>query len=301
MSVGGIDIDKTEPLVDLEVISGTQGNANWYVTDVTVRTNGTDTGVVQSGLTLTSCDPDRPFEADSTGFVVNGSCTDVAGNIGHALPLTLMIDQTLPTITVTPDRAPDGENGWYTAAVNVTVDGDDATSGLVGCTPVPGTLVNFDTPLPGETIEGICTDIAGNTATKSLTVKVDLTDPTASIEVTSGSEGANDWYTSDVSVKATGTDNVSGPVVCTPATGLANFETTGHTFNATCENQAGRIRRRGPSHSEGRPVAADHRRHVPDRCTKRPRMVDGEHPAPRHRRRYDQRAGSVRRDPTNYY
>jgi hypothetical protein len=69
-------------------------------------------------------------------------------------------------------------------------------------------------------------------------VKLDKTAPTASLAVSAGTAGANGWYTSDVTISATGTDSISEPVTCT-ADQFQTDETTGATFNGSCVNDAG--------------------------------------------------------------
>ncbi len=103
-----VKLDESAPTATLEIISGTLGNNDWYRSAVTVHTDGTDVGA--SGLE--SCTPDQLFTGDSDEFDVDGSCTDMAGNVGHAAPIALKIDQTVPVTTVTATGTP-GANGWF--------------------------------------------------------------------------------------------------------------------------------------------------------------------------------------------
>ena len=61
--------------------------------------------------------------------------------------------------------------------------------------------------------------------------------PSATLTAT-GTLGANGWYTSNVTVSTNGTDNISGPVVCT-ADQTQTEETTGELFTGSCTNEAG--------------------------------------------------------------
>src|SRR5207247_1058993 len=127
-------------------------------------------------------------------------------------------------------------NGWYTSnTVTVAWTVTDSESTVVidsGC----GTQ-NFTTETTGTTSS--CTaHSTGGSSTDSVTIKIDKTAPTASLSVTGGTLGLNGWYTSTVTVHTSGTDSISTPVVCT-ADQLQSTETTGHTFNGSCTNDAG--------------------------------------------------------------
>ena len=52
----------------------------------------------------------------------------------------------------------------------------------------------------GRTIIGSAKDVAGNTGTDSVTVKLDRTAPTITASITGGTLGANGWYTGPVTV-----------------------------------------------------------------------------------------------------
>lgn len=75
---------------------GVLGRHGWYVSPVTVIWNWTDNGTIP--------DPTCTFETSSTAnggaVLVAGTCTDLAGNVGHA-SVRLKIDQTRPQVTVT--------------------------------------------------------------------------------------------------------------------------------------------------------------------------------------------------------
>jgi hypothetical protein len=72
-----------------------------------------------------------------------------------------------------------------------------------------------------------------------LTVKLDKTAPTdVVLAVTAGTVGSYGWYTSDVTVHTSGSELVSGPVVCT-ADQYLTIDTTGQAFTGSCSNQAG--------------------------------------------------------------
>ena len=226
-----VKLDKSAPVVALSVTGGTAGTNGWYTSDVTVHTSGTD-GI--SGIT--SCDADQLQTAETTGVPFNGSCTNGAGLTGHATSLNVKLDKTGPTgVISTVSSGTPGTNGWYTSDVTVHTTGADLVSAPVTCTAdaVQGTET------AGSDLHGSCTNDAGlTTQAPALIVKLDKTPPSAALSVTAGTPGANGWYTSDVTVHASGTDSISSPVVCTPDQFQAT-ETAGATFNGSCKNDAG--------------------------------------------------------------
>ena len=225
-----VKLDKTPPTAALSVVAGTAGTNGWYTSDVTVRTTGDDS---MSGPV--TCTADQSQTTETTGTVFNGSCTNAAGLTTQAAPLTVKLDKTPPTATLAVSAWTLGANGWYTGDVTVHTSGDDTVSGGVTCTA--DQVQSTDTA--AATFNGSCTNAAGLTGQAApLTVKLDKTPPTAALAVVAGTLGANGWYTSNVTVRTTGDDTVSGPVSCT-ADQFQTTETTGTVFNGSCTNRAG--------------------------------------------------------------
>jgi hypothetical protein len=147
--------------------------------------------------------------------------------------VTVKLDKTAPSATLTATGTL-GANGWYTSNVTVETTGADTISGPVTCTPTQS-QTNETT---GHEFSGSCTNGAGLIGAASpLTVKLDKTAPSATLTA-SGSQGTNGWFLDDVTVKTTGADTISGPVICTPDQSQT-AETGGQTFNGSCANQAG--------------------------------------------------------------
>jgi hypothetical protein len=108
-------------------------------------------------------------------------------------------------------RDPDAE-GWYTKPVSVSFSGDDGTSGLASCSG-NGT---YGGPDGGAiTLSGTCTDNAGNSVTKSFTIKYDTTPPTVTGAPTRPPD-AGGWYNHAVQVAYKGQDAGSGVKECSP-------------------------------------------------------------------------------------
>ena len=219
----------TTPPVITKTISGTLGNNNWYTSDVTIDWTVTDP---ESSFTMVGC-VDTTINSDTSGTTSSCSATSTGGTSSDSV--TVMRDATAPTgVTGAPDRAPDSGT-WYNQAVDVVFTGSDATSGIASCT-----TTNYSGPDGAAvTANGSCTDNAGNTGTGvSNAFDYDASGPTGvALSVTAGTAGANGWYTSDVTVSTTGSDNVSG-VTCTGPQSQTT-ETAGAVLNGSCTNGAG--------------------------------------------------------------
>ena len=225
-----VKLDKTPPTATLEVTAGTAGLNGWYTSDVTIGATGTDS--ISSPVT---CTAPQTLTSDTAGTTVNGSCTNNAGLKTDAAAVTVKLDKTPPTATLTVTAGTPGANGWYTSPVTLTTSGADSISGPVVCTD----LQYQTTETAGAVFNGSCTNAAGlKTNAASLTVKLDTTPPSATLAVTAGTAGNNGWYVSDVTVGTSGADSISTPVVCTAAQ-YQTTDTAGTVFNGSCTNNAG--------------------------------------------------------------
>src|SRR5205085_2877145 len=102
-----VKLDKTAPTaVALAVSSGTLGNNGWYITDVTLKTSGSDT--ISSSV---SCTADQQQTTDTTGTDFHGSCTNDAGLTTNANTVTVKRDHTNPAVTLVFGRIAN-HNGW---------------------------------------------------------------------------------------------------------------------------------------------------------------------------------------------
>ncbi len=226
-----IKLDKTGPSASLAVTGGTAGANGWYTSDVTVHASGSD-----SVSTPVTCTADQHQTAETAGTPFNGSCTNDAGLTTAAAALTVKLDKTGPTgVASTVIAGTAGAHGWYISDVTVHTTGTEDLSGPVTCTG--DQTLTADTA--GQGVEASCTNQAGlTTSAATVTIKLDKTAPSAALSVTGGTAGANGWFTSDVTVHASGSDTVSNPVVCT-ADQQQTAETTGTPFGGSCTNDAG--------------------------------------------------------------
>ncbi len=225
-----IKLDKTGPSADLSVTVGTPGTNGWYTSDVTVHTSGSD--AISDNV---SCSADQFQTTETAGTVFNGSCTNDAGLTTNAAPLTVKLDKTGPSASLSVIAGTAGANGWYISDVTVDTDGTDSISNPTSCTADQV----ISTEGAAVAVDGSCTNDAGlTTPASTLYLKIDKTGPSASLAVTAGTPGANGWYISDVTVGTSGSDTVSNPTTCT-ADQFQTTETAGSVFNGSCTNDAG--------------------------------------------------------------
>jgi hypothetical protein len=234
-----IVLDTLAPVIqDAGVQSGTAGANGWYVSAVTNRFTASDAG---SGLDpgCAAAFPKNVSTGSSEGTTVtvsSGACSDLAGNTNPGISsASFEIDLTDPTAILAVTAGTPGTHGWYVSDVTVTTSGAETVSGPLSCTAAQQQTAETN----GAVFNGSCTNQAGRSATATpLTVKLDKTGPSAALAVTAGTLGAHGWYTSDVTVSTSGSDSVSGPVVCT-ADQQQTDETSGQALTGSCTNDAG--------------------------------------------------------------
>jgi hypothetical protein len=216
-------IDKTAPTGVSGTPNRTPDSNGWYNHAVDVIFAGTD---ATSGIA--SCTSTNYSGPDGSSLKVNGTCTDKAGNTSAPVASSAFdYDATAPiNVSGAPNRAAD-HNGWYNHAVDVVFTGSDSPSDIDICT-----TVTYNSPDgSGITVNGTCTDKAGNTSSVvAFTFKYDATAPTISASV-SPDRPASEWWNF-----SSGAPTVS--FVCNDATsGLVGTCPADNTFGEG-ENQS---------------------------------------------------------------
>jgi hypothetical protein len=195
-----IKIDDTPP-VTTAAISGPAGSNGWYRGPLTVNFSATDnlSGVASTmfstngGATWTT--------GTSVTLTANGvynllfHSTDVAGNTEAVKSIQVMIDQTPPTIACSLSPLPNA-NGWNNTSVTVSFGASDPVSGIASVSPA----VTLTGQGANQAVTGMATDDAGNSASTTCLVNIDLTPPEAYLQF--------DPTSKDVDVY--GTDALSG-------------------------------------------------------------------------------------------
>jgi len=169
------------------IVSSSPNSAGWYNADITVSLSAADniggSGVQQFTYTMTGAQTGSAVATSTTviPFTVEGVttltyfATDNAGNQEALQTLVIRLDKTVPTITASRSSLPNS-TGWYRTSVTVTFQCSDALSGLAaGSPPSPVTL---STSGIGQSVSGVCTDLAGNRVVFIVpSINIDLVPP----------------------------------------------------------------------------------------------------------------------------
>ncbi|MCO5175761.1 MAG: hypothetical protein M9890_02160 [Thermomicrobiales bacterium] len=219
-------IDNTAPTVEATV-AGTIGNDGWYTSDVTVTWTVADE---DSGITsMTGCDRVVVAE-DTAGTTI--TCTAVSAGGSTTGSVTFKRDATAPALSPTIEPT----DIMLNSEASATPNADDALSGVASqhCPIV-------DTSSVGEhSITCTATDAAGNSATADITYLVHDPSPPVVVANVTGTLGNDDWYTSDVTITWTVTDDDSGITVMTGCDQtVINTDTAETTFTCTAASDGG--------------------------------------------------------------
>lgn len=193
-----VNLDETAP-----AISGSADRApnpaGWFNDDVTVSFVAADT---LSGIDAFTA-PKTLGEGEDQS--VTGTATDVAGNTAHDTVAGIDVDKTAPSLSGAATSEPNAA-GWYDGDVTVHWTAGDALSGLAGAAPADETITAEGDALSAS---ATATDKAGNERTARVGgIKIDRTAPTTTLDASRLPDSG--WYTHDVSVTLSPTDNLSG-------------------------------------------------------------------------------------------
>ena len=207
-------------------LAPTANGAGWNNTNVIVTYT---CGDLMSGTA--SCGPDQTVSTEGSAVPYSGTAVDNAGNTATASG-TVKIDKTVPTISAGFSPAANGA-GWNNTNVTVTYTCGDLLSGVASCGPdellsTEGSAVPYS---------GTAVDNAGNPATASGTVKIDMTVPTISAGLSPAANLAG-WNKTNVNVTYTCADALSGVASCGPNQ-LLSTEGSAVAYSGTAVDNAG--------------------------------------------------------------
>ncbi len=117
--------------------------------------------------------PSNAANGDTDDLTIRADSTGSSGLLDLSTVTITAFDGNPPTITASVSPPPDA-SGAHNTDVTVTFICADAESGIASCTP-PATVTTNGT---GQVITGTAVDLAGNTATTSVTLNIDKTSPT---------------------------------------------------------------------------------------------------------------------------
>lgn len=220
-----VGVDNDPPTIQATV-SPAPNAAGWNNTPVTVTfvCNDATSGVA-------TCPPPQTLVNDGANQVVSGTAADKAGNTAST-SVTVNLDKTPPIVTASASPVANSA-GWNNTPVSVTFICSDATSGVAIC-PQTQTITADGR---NQVISGTATDVAGNTATASVTVSVDQTPPTITAAVSPAPNAAG-WNNSNPTVTFTCNDSLSGIANCPPPQTVSS-ETAGQVILGIATDNAG--------------------------------------------------------------
>ncbi|HXA83688.1 MAG TPA: carboxypeptidase regulatory-like domain-containing protein [Candidatus Dormibacteraeota bacterium] len=198
--------------------------SGWNNTDVSI------TYQCSGGVPPVQCPAAKTVTLEGANQVVSSTATDAAGQTASA-STTLNIDKTAPTITATVAPVP-GANGVVIAPAVITFACADGLSGISVC-PAP---INVTTAGANQAFSGSATDKAGNTASTSVTLSVQLA-PLSVIASAAPPPNAAGWNNTAVSITYQCAGGVP-PVQC-PATQTVSLEGANQVISATATDAAG--------------------------------------------------------------
>jgi hypothetical protein len=227
-----VKIDKTAPSIGHAFTPFGYGDGDW-TNAAAVRVTFTCS---DAGSGVASCTPPVDVTTEGGGQQIAGTATDNAGNTAGDTA-TVSVDRSPPTVFGLTDRAANG-SGWYADDVTISFTCADqaALSGIRSC-PASQTLAEGK----NQAAAGTATDIAGNTATASVTgINVDKTAPRLTGAVTTAPNG-NGWYDNSVIVGWTCSDEQSGIDGGCPAHGAISGEGSNLGASASVSDKAGNL------------------------------------------------------------
>jgi hypothetical protein len=217
--------DATAPTISASLDRGPD-SGGWFNHSVKLTASGGD---ALSGLA--SCSSPSYSGPDGAGASLTATCADAAGNTASATA-DFRYDATGPSINAALTREPDA-NGWYNHAVQLAASGSDGASGVSSC----GSPSYGGPDSRGAALTATCTDVAGNAASRSVSIRYDATAPTVTAELARGPD-ANGWYNGAVKLATTGTDATSGIDACTSPT-YGGPDAASASLTGTCRDVAG--------------------------------------------------------------
>ena len=171
-------IDKTPP--NISATRTPEPNAaGWNNTEVTVSFTASDTG---SGVE--TCSAPITVSTEGANQFVTGTATDKAGNTASTTVSGISIDKTAPVITITAPVTQEystGDTITIDYAVTDSLSGVESVTATLDDVPVSqGQTINLADKAGNHTFTVTCTDVAGNTAAKSVNFSVTIA---ANIEI----------------------------------------------------------------------------------------------------------------------
>ncbi len=228
LTVGGINIDKTKPVVS--VMRSPEANAKgWNNTSIAVTFAATDSlsGIDGSSTSIANFNLEGASQGTSRTF------KDKAGNEAIGEISGVNIDLTDPVLQGAALTDPNSE-GWYNSTVSIHFSGGDTLSGINTVSPD----VVLSAEGAAQTITGTAEDNAGNHASFTVSgINIDKTAPVIT-GVSLPPANSKNWNNTDVQIKFTASDNLSGVSTVSPPVNIIT-EGANQSVPGTATDKAG--------------------------------------------------------------
>mgnify|MGYP005799948965 CR=1 FL=1 len=212
--IRNIVVDADAPTITYKLVNTSSVNsngwakANFYVRATITDNSGSGIKVAKSCTSNSSseCIPTADISGTTKDFYIevegsNRLCIEVTDNNNKTTKIcsdTYKLDKTVPVVGTASFSGTMGSNGWYTSDVTVNVvNGNDSLSGHLSTTSNTSKITTNST---GTTVIITTTDLAGNSATRSYTIKLDKNNPTAP-SITGGS---TTWVSTSRTISVSG-------------------------------------------------------------------------------------------------
>jgi len=214
-----IYVDNTAPVTTPAFTPASpDGENGWYASNVTVTLASVDDGCGVASIYYRIDDGAiteyvGAFVVTEGNHIIYYYAVDNLGNQEEVATQEIKVDETAPSITYEIEGT-EGNNGWYTSTVTITLNATDAVSGIqeVKYMVDGGTWQDYTEPFALSdgihTIKYFAKDNAGNNVSGEMQVSVDTTKPTATHTLQGTLEDGK--YTTDVKVTLSAGDNLAG-------------------------------------------------------------------------------------------
>ncbi len=194
-----IIVDAAAPTITYKLVDSSSVNSNgWAKSNFFVRATITDnsgsgikTAKSCSSNSSSECTPVASFTGATKDFYIevegnNRLCIEVTDNNNKTSKLcsdTYKLDKTAPTAGTATFTGTLGSNSWYTS--NVTVNKVNGSDSLSGHSSTTSNVSSITSNTSGTKVTITTTDLAGNSSTRSYTIKIDKTEPKLSAKSSS--------------------------------------------------------------------------------------------------------------------
>ena len=221
-----LNIDLSAPTISAVISPAPNANGWNNTTPVTVTFTCT-----AGGSPIVTCPGPQVVSAEVANQSITGTVTDVAG-LTATVVARVRVDKTQPVITASLSPSPN-QAGWNTTPATVSFNCSDALSDIAQCpSPVVVSAIGAN-----QVISGSAIDNAGNSATASIKVSLELTGPSITA-VAAPSPNGSGWNNSNVTVSFNCIAGLA-PLIQCPSAQTISAEGNSQSASGTVRDAAG--------------------------------------------------------------